>query len=184
MLQSLHHKSVLCSSRQICGGDFAKFCGLLRIYELYSTHLMKREIINQDPARWTIRNWDKVNTWLDQMFWQIYPKLMLSGFLSFWPHEASTASDRKGTKIQHKFSWFCHFFFKTWRASDIGPQIVEFKNLEVLSSYFPGLRNLSSLIDLSVVCTLTGLSASRAQFSSKTSWSWWSDHHWHHNNYR
>ena len=30
----------------------------------------------------TIRNWDKVKTWLDQMFWQIYQKLMLSGFLS------------------------------------------------------------------------------------------------------
>ena len=47
----------------------------------------------------TIRNWDKVNTWLDQMFWQIYQKLMLSSFLSsgnlclihhlklFWPHD-------------------------------------------------------------------------------------------------
>ena len=30
----------------------------------------------------TIRNWKKVKTWLDQMFWQIYQKLMLSGFLS------------------------------------------------------------------------------------------------------
>jgi hypothetical protein len=27
-------------------------------------------------------NWDKVKTWLDQMFWQIYQKLMLTGFLS------------------------------------------------------------------------------------------------------
>ena len=26
---------VLCSNGQIYGGDFAKFCGLLRIYELY-----------------------------------------------------------------------------------------------------------------------------------------------------
>ena len=44
-----------------------------------------------------------VNTWLYQIFWQIYQKLMLSGFLSsgnlclfhylklFWPHSASTA---------------------------------------------------------------------------------------------
>ena len=58
-----------------------------------------------------IRNWYKVKTWLDQMFWQFYQKLMLSGFLSsgnlclihhlklFWPHAASTASDRKGAKI-------------------------------------------------------------------------------------
>ena len=46
------------------------------------------------------RNWYKVKTWLDQMFWQIYQKLMLTGFLSsgnlflihhlklFWPHTA------------------------------------------------------------------------------------------------
>ena len=55
----------------------------------------------------TIRFWHKVKTWPDQMFWQIYQKLMLSGFLSsgnlclihhlklFWPHVASTASVRK-----------------------------------------------------------------------------------------
>ena len=70
----------------------------------------------------TIRNCDKVKTWLDQMFWQIYQKLMLSGFLSsgnlcliqhlklFWPHAASTASDKKGAKTQHEFSQF--FFSK------------------------------------------------------------------------
>ena len=29
----------------------------------------------------TIKNWDKVKTWLD-LIWQIYQKLMLSGFLS------------------------------------------------------------------------------------------------------
>ena len=67
----------------------------------------------------TIRNWDKVKTWLDQMFWQIYQKLMLSGFLNsgnlflihhlkkIWPQVASMASDRKVAKIQHEFSWFC-----------------------------------------------------------------------------
>ena len=74
----------------------------------------------------TIRNWDKVKPWLDQIFWQIYQKLMSSGFLSsgslclihyfnfFWPHAALTASDRKGAKIQHEFSWFCQkkFFFQ------------------------------------------------------------------------
>ena len=66
----------------------------------------------------TIRNWHKVKTWLDQMFWQIYQKLMLSGFLSsgnlclinhlklFWPHAASMASDRKVAKMKHEFSQF------------------------------------------------------------------------------
>ncbi len=34
-LWNLHHRFVLCSNGQIYGGHFAKFCGLLRIYELY-----------------------------------------------------------------------------------------------------------------------------------------------------
>ena len=32
---NLHLTFVLCSASQKEGGDFAKFCGLLRIYELY-----------------------------------------------------------------------------------------------------------------------------------------------------
>ena len=37
ILRNHHHRFVLCSNLvgQIYGGDFAKFCGLLRIYELY-----------------------------------------------------------------------------------------------------------------------------------------------------
>ena len=76
------------------------------------------KIRNNEPTSSTgstIRNWDKVKTCLDQMFWQIYQKLMISGFLSngnlcliyhlklFWPHTTSMASDRKGAKIQHEF---------------------------------------------------------------------------------
>ena len=44
----------------------------------------------------------------------------------------------------------------------MSPKIIEFKNLgdsEVHSSDFPGLRNLSSLIDLSGLCNLTGLNS-------------------------
>ena len=33
-LRNLHHKFVLCSNGQIYEGDFVKFCGLLRLYEL------------------------------------------------------------------------------------------------------------------------------------------------------
>ena len=70
------------------------------------------------PTGSTIRNWHKVKTWLDQKFWQIYQKLMLSGFLSsgnlclihylklFWPHGASTASVRKGAIYWWKFGFF------------------------------------------------------------------------------
>ncbi len=52
------------------------------------------------------------------------------------------------------------FFFKTSKEIDVSPQIIEFKNLEdseVLSSDFPGLRNLCSLYNLSSLYNLTGL---------------------------
>jgi hypothetical protein len=54
------------------------------------------------------------------------------------------------------------FSFQNTKESNITPQIFEFKNLEdseVLSSDFPGLRNLSSLIDLTDLCNLTGLNS-------------------------
>ena len=35
-LRNLHRRFVQCGNGQIYGGDFAKFCGLLRIYELQS----------------------------------------------------------------------------------------------------------------------------------------------------
>ena len=34
-MRNLHRTFVLCRNSQIYGGDFARFCGLLRIYELY-----------------------------------------------------------------------------------------------------------------------------------------------------
>ena len=37
-LRNLHRRFVPCSNGQIYGGDFAKFCGHLRIYELYRMH--------------------------------------------------------------------------------------------------------------------------------------------------
>ena len=40
-MQNLHQKFVLCSSGQIYGRDFAKFCGLLRLYELYDKRKVK-----------------------------------------------------------------------------------------------------------------------------------------------
>ena len=75
--------------------------------------------VQNESTGCTIRIWHNVETCLVQSLWQIYQKLIFSGFLSrghlcltnhlilFWPHIASTASDRKGAKIQHKFSWFC-----------------------------------------------------------------------------
>ena len=39
-LPNLHHRFVLCSNSQIYSRDFANFCGLLRIYELYKPRKM------------------------------------------------------------------------------------------------------------------------------------------------
>ena len=38
-MQNLHWRFVLCSNGQIYDGDFVKFCGFLRIYELYKSRL-------------------------------------------------------------------------------------------------------------------------------------------------
>ena len=59
---------------------------------------------------------------------------------------------------------------KTSKYSDIITQIIEFKildNYKVLSGDFLGLKNLSSLIDLSGFCNLTGLNSLNSQISSK-----------------
>ena len=106
------------------------------------------------PTGSTIRNWYKVKSCLDQMFWYIYQKLMFSGFLSnghlclihhlklFWPYLASTASGRKDAKIQHEFSWFCQniFFSKHQNKYFKSPQIIDFKNLAHSVVIFPTLK--------------------------------------------
>ena len=63
-----------------------------------------------------------------------------------------------------KFKMGFHDSVKNFFSKEcyISPHIMEFKNLEVseiLSSDFPGLRNLSSLIDLSGLCNLNGLNS-------------------------
>ena len=53
ILRNLHQLFVLCTASQIVGGDFAKFCGLLRIYELYYLKLFwasKSAVYNQQQV--------------------------------------------------------------------------------------------------------------------------------------
>ena len=38
ILRNLHHRFVPCIASQIYSGDFAKFCGILRIHELHNTY--------------------------------------------------------------------------------------------------------------------------------------------------
>ena len=45
ILRNLHRRYVLCSASQIYGGDFAQFCGLLRMYELYGNKHCKDDWI-------------------------------------------------------------------------------------------------------------------------------------------
>ena len=124
---------------------------------------------------------------------------MLSGFLSsgnlclinhfklFWAHAASTASDRKGARIQHEFSWFCQiiFFSKLQNIAILDLKLLNSRTWRTLKSTVVILQALeTSPASLTSVASATSLAstASKAQFPQKTSWSWWSDHHWHQNN--
>ena len=51
ILQNLHLRFILCSTGQIYGEDFAKFCGILRIYELYMTDSIKKIVIRTFSLR-------------------------------------------------------------------------------------------------------------------------------------
>ena len=148
----------------------------------------------------TIRNWDKVKTWLDQIFWQIYQKLMSSGFLScgslclipyfnfFWPHAASTASDRKGAKIQHNFSWFCqkNFFSKRQNKVIVVLKLINSRTKMTLQSsvvIFQALETSPASLTSVASASLVASTASKVKFPQETSWTWWSDHHWYQNNH-
>ena len=151
------------------------------------------------PTGSATRNWYKVKTWLDQMFWQIYQKLMLSGFLSsgnlclihylklIWPHTASTSSDRKGAKFQHQFSWFCQkfVFSKHQNKAILVLKLLNSRTWKTLKStvvIFQVLETSPALLTSAASATSLASTVSRAQFPQKTSWSWWSHHHWLQNN--
>ena len=74
-----------------------------------------------------------------------------------WPQQPPTEKVLKFNMSFHDF--VKNIFFKTSKESDISPQIINLEDSEVLCSDFPGLRNLSSLIDLSSLCNLTGLNS-------------------------
>ena len=65
-LRNLHRRFVLYSNGQIYVGDFAKFCGLLRIYELYKRNNWQIALTNKvlsEKKKWCECTWyDKVFT--------------------------------------------------------------------------------------------------------------------------
>ena len=72
ILRNLHRRFVLCSNGQIYGGDFAKFCGLLRIYELYTEEKLVG-ILLPDKIRLKV-----TLHWLQETFLYICPMLSIS----------------------------------------------------------------------------------------------------------
>ena len=94
-----------------------------------------------------------------------------------WPWQPPTEKVLKLNRIYHDSVDFFQkvlglvkfmFFKKAINGEDLVffvaffENIYEFKNLddsEILNNYFPGLRNLSSPIDLSSLCNLTGLTS-------------------------
>ena len=51
VLRNLHQRFLLCRNGQIYDGDFTKFCGLLRMYELYkTTYFFFKVRSNSSPA--------------------------------------------------------------------------------------------------------------------------------------
>ena len=132
----------------------------------------QRFIWKRNTTGSTIRNWDKVKTWLDRMFWQIYQKIMLSGFLSsgslclihYLNFFDLTQSQRPPTEKVLKVNMSFHDSVRKKYFSKHQNKVIWSSNYWIqepgrLWSYFPGLRNLSSLIDLSSLCNLTGLNS-------------------------
>ena len=98
----------------------------------------------------TIRNWYKVKTWLDQIFWQIYQKLMLSGFLTqeswvvslitFIRSLATVQSDCSSqfSNFKHTIAWY-HFkkrspFFALFKKKSL---LVSFEHVSGMTLSLP-----------------------------------------------
>ena len=100
----------------------------------------------------------------------------INQFSKKWHRLASTASDRKGAKIQHDISWFKQKLFSF--------QNIKFKNLDDsldLSSDFPGLR--TSAVSMTSTASMTSVASmtSTASIHQNIYWSWCLDHSWHQN---
>ena len=121
---------------------------------------------------------------------------MLRGFLSsgnlclihhlklFWPHTPSTASNRKGAKIQHKFWWFCQKIFFSKQQNKVLKLLNSriWKPLKSSVVIFQALETSSSSWTSAAFAASAASTASKGQFSQEKVWSWLSDHHWHQNN--
>ena len=76
-MRNIHRRFVLCSNGHIYGGDFAKFCGLLRINKLYITQrwLNVERCFQFQPI---FEKWTKL--WLTNINACIYTKILNTDF--------------------------------------------------------------------------------------------------------
>ena len=108
-------------------------------------------------------NWCSVASWVVE----IYAWSIIWNF--FWPHTASSASDKKGAKIQHEFWWFCQkiFFSKyqnkvlEWLSSRI------WKTLKSSGVIFKALETSSAYLTSAASATSAASTASKCQFLQK-----------------
>ena len=93
-MRSLHRRFILCSNSQIYGGDFAKFCGLLRKYELYvekqdkQTRIWQQALFSPWAQRYTYR-----------VLQTIQMKLIL---LCVWAEPAVLGSTKTALKFKYQ----------------------------------------------------------------------------------
>ena len=103
----------------------------------------------------------------------------INHFSKKWHQLASTASDRKGTRIQYDISWF----YPPKKIFSKHKNKAEFKYLdefEVLSSDFPGLKtSAASMTSVASAASMASMT-STASFYIKNSFLWF-DHPWHQN---
>ena len=110
-----------------------------------------------------------IELWCLKRFWHLS---FINQFSKKKHRLASTASNRKGAKIQHEFSWFCQkkFFPKHQNIVILLLKLLNSRTWMTLMTslvLFPDLKNLWSLIDLGSLCNLNGLNSLYSSIPSK-----------------
>ena len=130
------------------------------------------------------------------MFWQMYQKLMLSGFLSsgnlwlihhmnfFDPTQPQRPPTEKVVKFNIEFLRFCQLFFFSKHQNKVLKLLNSriWKPLKSSVVIFQALETSSASWTSAPSATSVASTASKGQFPQEKVWSWLSDHHWHQNN--
>ena len=82
ILWNIHCRFVLCSASQIYGGDFTKFIGVIKIYELYNKLIFWIPLLSPHPLWALCSVWD-CSSWFHKNFRRVYSH-KLEQSLCFW----------------------------------------------------------------------------------------------------